>query len=72
VGQAGDRASAVTGEPGPRQQLEEFRRQHREVLAGAGPGFWQAVIPRPGGLDVITRDTLEGLLDELEHRRAAA
>jgi hypothetical protein len=36
------------------------------VLVGAGPGFWQAVIPEADGERVVTRYTLRQLLDKLD------
>ena len=39
-------------------RLAWFRQAHPGVMAGAGRGWWQAVIPEPDGEQVITRHTL--------------
>ena len=35
-------------------------------MIGAGAGWWQAVIPEPGGERVVTRYTLRALLAKLD------
>jgi len=56
----------VAGEPDQVLRLAAFREQHPDVMVGAGRGWWQVVIPEPGGETVITRYTLRELLDKLD------
>lgn len=54
------------GKPDPLLRLAAFREAHPDVMIGAGAGWWQAVIPEPGGERVVTRYTLRALLDKLD------
>ena len=48
-----------------------FEAAHPEVRISVVRNAWQAVIPREGGEDVVTRYELRALLDELERRLAS-
>ena len=56
----------VPDEPDQVPRLAAFRAAHPGVVVGAGPGFWQAVIPEADGERVVTRYTLRELLDKLD------
>jgi hypothetical protein len=47
-------------------RLARFRQANPGLMIGAGRGWWQAVIPEPDGEQVITRYTLQQLLDKLD------
>ena len=47
-------------------RLNQYRRDHPGVVIGAGPGYWQALIPQRNGEIVITRYQLRDLLDKLD------
>ena len=54
----------VLGEPDQLLRLARFRAAHPEVIIGDGGfGTVQALIPEPDGETVITRYTLQELLD---------
>ena len=53
--------------PGGVSQLRPSPRSLRRGTAAPGNrGWWQAVIPEPNGKQVITRHTLDQLLDKLD------
>ena len=64
--QVADQASAD-----PRQRLHRFRTAHPEVdIIQSGP--WHATFREPDGERFIVRWDLADLLDQLDHRLAAA
>jgi hypothetical protein len=69
---AGDAASGtgwpvlwtLPDEPEQRARLSQFREHHPGIAVRAGAGYWQAVIPEPGGATVLIRYWLRDLLDK--------
>ncbi|HTQ90028.1 MAG TPA: hypothetical protein VMK84_11090 [Streptosporangiaceae bacterium] len=55
------------GEPDELLRLARFRAAHPDVIIGDGGfGTMQALLPEPDGETVITRYTLQELLDRLD------
>jgi hypothetical protein len=52
-------------------RLARFRQANPGVMVGAGRGWWQAVISAGNGEQVITRYTLQQLLDRLDELTGA-
>ena len=47
-------------------RLDRSRQDHPAIVAGAGNGWWRAVISAPADEIVTTRYTLRALLDKLD------
>jgi hypothetical protein len=63
---------SVSADEAGKRRLDQIRQARPGILIGTGPGFWQAVVPLPNGMDVITRTSPGELADVLEQRCRSA